>query len=314
MSGVQALLQRAPTSCIVPLRALGRGAFAAIDLVSMPVGGAHKVLVCKRLAHPDGTDVTRGINQQQQEQQHQAVVPPTLKSSSVQDWSREASMHRQCAGCPFVLQLLAAKRCRTGSLLLLTEYAAAGSLTDVLARLQHKQRAQTMKDPLAQPLPSAPGASVLVSVPADMCAASGTILDTSTGKLPHADSATAVLVDGVDVAVDPTVSGKVVAAAAAALPGCNAPAAVATCDTEAVTAGPRGLPEEAARFFTACILQGLQWLHSRRIVHRWAWVGSERLRLWVTAWRRLRHQALAATLASNGLSGVCTYGRRSTLG
>lgn len=61
------------------------------------------------------------------------AVAPALKLSSQQDWTREAAMHRECAQCPFVLQLLAAKRCRSSNLLLLLEYAAQGSLTDMLA-------------------------------------------------------------------------------------------------------------------------------------------------------------------------------------
>jgi hypothetical protein len=37
-----------------------------------------------------------------------------------------------------------------------------------------------------------------------------------------------------------------------------------------------GLSEASARFYTACILMGLQWLHSRRILHRCVggWVGK----------------------------------------
>jgi serine/threonine protein kinase len=61
------------------------------------------------------------------------TVPAALKPSSELDWQREAYMHRECASCPFVLHMLAAKRCRSGDLLLLLEFADKGSLTDVLA-------------------------------------------------------------------------------------------------------------------------------------------------------------------------------------
>lgn len=108
----QAQLQRSGVSAITHIRCLGHGAYAAVDLVSMRVGAARKLLVSKRL--------------QQQTQ--------TLRPSSQADWEREASMHRACAGCPFVLQLLAAKRCRSGELLLLTEYASRGSITQLMAR------------------------------------------------------------------------------------------------------------------------------------------------------------------------------------
>lgn len=46
---LQAVLQRASTSSIIPVRMLGQGAYAAVDLVSMLVGTARKLLVRKRL-------------------------------------------------------------------------------------------------------------------------------------------------------------------------------------------------------------------------------------------------------------------------
>jgi hypothetical protein len=54
-----------------------------------------------------------------------------LKVSSLQDFDREKSMHRLCAGCPFVVELLAAKL-GTGHMLLLMEYAERGSLMQAL--------------------------------------------------------------------------------------------------------------------------------------------------------------------------------------
>jgi serine/threonine protein kinase len=143
-------------------------------------------------------------------------------------------MHRQCEGCPFVLQLLAAKRCRGGSLLLLTE-VGSGSLTDVLARLQ-----VTGKEQEHPP--------VLLRVDtADDAAAVGSVLHPA-GVAP---AAAAVLLHGVDAAEDAAAGDDRTAAAAAAAPE-ERP----------------GLCEDAARFYTGCILMGLQWLHSRRIVHR----------------------------------------------
>eukprot|EP00775_Hariotina_reticulata_P008234 gene8234-8424_t len=106
----QAVLQRASTSSIVTVRTLGQGAYAAVDL------GAHG-------AAAGGTTASRQC----------VTVPTVLKTSSEHDWQREAFMHRECAGCPFVVHMLAAKRCRSGDFLLLLEFADKGSLTDVLA-------------------------------------------------------------------------------------------------------------------------------------------------------------------------------------
>ena len=65
---------------------------------------------------------------QHQEQQQQGSV---LRVSSLQDFDREKSMHRLCAGCPFVVELLAAKL-GPGHMSLLLEYAERGSLMQAI--------------------------------------------------------------------------------------------------------------------------------------------------------------------------------------
>jgi hypothetical protein len=298
---VQAHLQRATASHMVPVRELGRGAFAAVELVSMPVAGKRKLLVCKKLLTEEtiqqqqqqsaavSSQQLQEKQQQEQPQQQQLLqqslqqlqlqAPPPFKASSLQDWSREVTMHRETAGCPFVLQLLAAKKCRAGNMLLLTEYAAAGSLTDVLARmrlqqkvkrdqqehamrrcasaaavLQHQQQQQGSEDfgPALEAL-DAPDPSVLCATNSDSVAA---LCD----ALREGHAPTAMLIHGIDVDV-------------AAYEALQAAAA------DGAAAGSRhhhhhhlehvGLCEESARFYSACILMGLQWLHSRRILHRW---------------------------------------------
>lgn len=180
-------------------------------------------------------------------------------------------MHRETAGCAFVLQLLAAKKCRAGNMLLLTEYAAAGSMTDVLARMRLQQqrarreeqehairRCQSASALLQHQLPQAQGQqdppqvlqedSVLLAANSDSAA---TLCDAlgSSSNIP-----TAMLIHGVDV----DISQAFAAAAAVSDHG-----SAAMVHHEAA-----GLSEDAARFYTACILMGLQWLHSRRILHR----------------------------------------------
>jgi len=291
---LQVHLQRATASCMVPLRSLGRGAFAEVELVSMPVAGQRKLLVCKKLASQDtaqqpqpGTcqgqthheeQLKHHQQQKQQQQQQQELqklqVPPPLKPSSLQDWSREVTMHRETAGCPFVLQLLAAKKCRAGNMLLLTEYAAAGSMTDVLARmrLQQQRARRTQQEHAFRRCQSAsallqhqqpqPGddvqlqeeSSVLFAANSDSVAAlCDALKDTSTP--------TAMLIHGVDL--DITAAAELQAAAAtAAAAGGGGGRELPVLPVSA------GLCETSARFYTACILMGLQWLHSRRILHR----------------------------------------------
>lgn len=72
----QALLQRSPAAGIIPLRDLGRGAFASIELATANIGGVRKLLVCKRLST---TDAATAAEQQPSSQQ-------PLKLSSLQDW------------------------------------------------------------------------------------------------------------------------------------------------------------------------------------------------------------------------------------
>lgn len=282
---------------MVPLRELGRGAFAAVELVSMPVAGKRKLLVCKKLLteetiqqqqsaavncqQPQAEQQEHYQQQQQQEssQQLQLQVPPPLKASSVQDWSREVTMHRETAGCPFVLQLLAAKKCRAGNMLLLTEYAAAGSLTDVLARMRLQQQKSKRDEQEHAMRRCASAAAVLQHQqqqgsgdlgpalqaldgpePSVLCAANSDNVAALCDALRDGHAPTAMLIHGIDVDV-------------AAYEALQAAAA------EGAAAGGRhhhhhhhhehvGLCEESARFYTACILMGLQWLHSRRILHR----------------------------------------------
>jgi hypothetical protein len=295
---------------MVPLRELGRGAFAAVELVSMPVAGKRKLLVCKKLLteetiqqqqsaavscqqQPQEEEQQEQHEQQQQQQQQlllqqslqqlQLQVPPPLKASSLQDWSREVTMHRETAGCPFVLQLLAAKKCRAGNMLLLTEYAAAGSLTDVLARMRlQQQRAKRDEQEYAMRR-CASAAAVLQHQQQQGCGDLGPTLEALDGPEPsvlcaaNSDSVaalcdalreghapTAMLIHGIDVDV----------AAYEALQAAAADGAAAAADGAAARSHHHhhhehvGLCEESARFYTACILMGLQWLHSRRILHR----------------------------------------------
>eukprot|EP00879_Flechtneria_rotunda_P031540 GHRR01034462.1.p1 GENE.GHRR01034462.1~~GHRR01034462.1.p1 ORF type:complete len:305 (+),score=144.00 GHRR01034462.1:237-1151(+) len=130
-------------------------------------------------------------------------------------------MHKKCAGCPFVLQLLAAKRCRSGNLWLLLEFAAKGSLTSLLT-----ERQQQAHSPASSAITTtAPNWSIVHEAVAQMVVAAA---------LPVA-------------AIAPS-SRSLSAVAAIAFKG--------------------GLPEAAARFYAACLVMALRWLHSRRILHR----------------------------------------------
>lgn len=57
---LQAYVQRATTSCIVPIKSLGQGAFAQVDLCHVPVGTSKKLLVRKMLV-PGSRDGSTGI-------------------------------------------------------------------------------------------------------------------------------------------------------------------------------------------------------------------------------------------------------------
>jgi hypothetical protein len=272
----------------------------------MPVAGKRKLLVCKKLLTQETIQQSSAANQQEQQQQQEQQpqqqpqqprkqqqeqpqrpsLPPPLKASSLQDWSREVTMHRESAGCSFVLQLLAAKKCRAGNLLLLTEFAEHGSLTDVLARmrlqqqkarraeqehalrrcvsassvLQHKQ--QRGSDDLGPLAPESESAAE-AQQPSVVCSASGVAALCDALRDSHAP--TAVLIHGIDVDVEAATAAAVAAAAA------GAGAAAGRGDNHQhhhQHSEHVGLDEGSARFYTACILMGLQWLHSRRILHR----------------------------------------------
>lgn len=320
---------------MIPLRELGRGAFAAVELVSMPIAGKRKLLVCKKLMPQElaqqANTAGQVLQQQQQQPQQQQQQPreeqqqstqqqqqkqvqqqqyqsaqqqqapqaePPLKASSLQDWSREVTMHREAAGCPFVLQLLAAKKCRAGNMLLLTEYAAAGSLTDVLARMRLEQQkakraeqehafrrcasASAMLQQSHEQQLEGPLAAVRSDEPSVLCTATSDSAAALCDALRDGHTPTAMLIHGVDIDIT---TFEALAAAAAAGAGnaaaAAAAAAVTGCSDAAAAVGslgevsvhhhePVGLCEESARFYTACILMGLQWLHGRRILHRWA--------------------------------------------
>lgn len=76
-------------------------------------------------------------------------------------------MHRECAECPFVLQLLAAKRCNSGNYLLLLEYATQGTLTDVIAARRLQLQRSSSKQHLQLPAPATAdsGSNTAVVVP-----------------------------------------------------------------------------------------------------------------------------------------------------
>jgi hypothetical protein len=302
----------------------------------MPVAGKRKLLVCKKLmpqelakqantacqlpqqqqqqpqqqqhAQEEQQPTTEQqqqqpqlqLQQQQQPHQQQALqAEPPLKASSVQDWSREVTMHREAAGCPFVLQLLAAKKCRAGNMLLLTEYAAAGSLTDVLARMRLEQQkakraeqehafrrcasASAMLQQHHEPQPERLLAAVRSDEPSVLCSATSDSVAALCDALRDGHTPTAMLIHGVDIdittfealaaAAAAGACNAAAAAAAAAVPGCSAAAAAAAAAGNPGDASLHhhelvGLCEESARFYTACILMGLQWLHGRRILHR----------------------------------------------
>lgn len=262
---------------MVPLRSLGRGAFAAVELVSMPVAGKRKLLVCKKLMSDTKTGETNSAAchvslQQQQPWSGQLQLPPPLKLSSLQDWSREVTMHRETAGCPFVLQLLGAKRCRAGNMLLLTEYAAAGSITDVLARMRLQQnRMQYAQKQQQQKFRRCQSAAAVLQCdksqqdrtalaqssqePAFLCAGNPASVAALCDALRDGTAPSAMLIHGVDIDVAPALESSLHAA--------TPTGAAATFPLEGA-----GLSEDAARFYTACILMGLEWLHSRRILHR----------------------------------------------
>jgi hypothetical protein len=259
----------------------------------------------------------------------------------LQDWNNEATMHRECAGCPFVLQLLAAKRCRSGNMLLLLEYAALGSLTDILAA-RRQQRQQQQLSLQQQQTDDAPTRSAAAdAVACDSSSSSSIMADT---LMPLAMSAVELIrqhakdedakqaarsasivdltqyheqqqqrqQDGDDdagedddsdecpvfVALMPELIAEAQQAAAQQqqqqqqqqqlpTPAAAAPQPVTAADdadlqeaaAQLCADGPpaepsrvphAGLPEDAARFFAGCVLMALHWMHSRRILHRWA--------------------------------------------
>jgi hypothetical protein len=242
----------------------------------------------------------------------------------LQDWNNEATMHRECAGCPFVLQLLAAKRCRSGNMLLLLEYAALGSLTDILAARRQQQQQGASPDSAAAGaagdsssimadtlMPLAMSAVELINRHAEednvkQAARSASIVDlTQYGEQEQQQQqqeewseVDANADDDLDespvfVALMPELIAE---AQQAAQQQCqqlqqqqqsNAPAVEGAAEDAAdlqdaaaqlCADGPpaepcrvqhAGLPEDAARFFAGCVLMALQWMHSRRILHRW---------------------------------------------
>lgn len=123
---------------------------------------------------------------------------PSLKPSSQQDWHREAAMHRECAHCPFVLQLLAAKRCRSGNLLLLLEYAAQGSLTDILAARRAQLQQSAADRHSAQP---AQDTGVAATSPQAFTAVQSQKQAGSSEPVPAEKAATAIVESDTEVVV-----------------------------------------------------------------------------------------------------------------
>uniref|UniRef100_A0A383VY31 Protein kinase domain-containing protein n=1 Tax=Tetradesmus obliquus TaxID=3088 RepID=A0A383VY31_TETOB len=331
----KAHVQRATTNCIVPVRTLGTGAFGQVDLVSIPVAGERKLLVRKMLVPGSSRSSLDGNATATTAQAAVHKAPAALKPSSLQDWNNETTMHRECAGCPFVLQLLAAKRCRSGNMLLLLEYAALGSLTDILAarRQQRQQLLQQGDGSTDSAAAAAAGSNSSSSIMADTlmplamsavelinrhaaeddakaAARSASVVDLTQyceqqqqqqdeGSEAGDDAGGSSEESPVFVALMPELIAEAqqaahqqfqqqqqqqqpLDAAAQADAAALQPAAADAEDLQEAAAqlcadGPpaepcrvphAGLPEEAARFFAGCVLMALQWMHSRRILHR----------------------------------------------
>ncbi|KAF8068398.1 kin-1 [Scenedesmus sp. PABB004] len=152
--------------------------------------------------------------------------------------------------------LLAAKRCRAGNLLLLLEYAAAGSVTDVMAARHARWRAAAAPELL----PLAMSAVRLLEGGGDEPERGAPAGDAGAAS----DGGEPVLVTLLPPLDAPAARGAPPPPLRVARPALGAPGA-APCPPS-----PRGggLPEEAARFYAACILMALTTLHGRRILHR----------------------------------------------
>jgi hypothetical protein len=143
---VQRQLQRATIRSIQVLRPLGRGAYAQVQLVAVPVNGQLKLCAQKLLllappptpaaATAPPTDSSSSSSPELPSSCSTSPPPPSaphlppiqqLKPSSAGDFQRERSMHQLCTGCPFIVQVLAAKTA-PATMLLLMQFAEHGSL------------------------------------------------------------------------------------------------------------------------------------------------------------------------------------------
>lgn len=138
---MQRQLQRATIRSIQVLGPLGRGAYAEVHLVAVPVDGQLKLCAQKLLLlAPPPTPAAMAAPQQGNSSSNSSCCAPPprpsppeppsrqqLKLSSAGDFQRERSMHQLCFGCPFIVQVLAAKTA-PAAMLLLMQFAEHGSL------------------------------------------------------------------------------------------------------------------------------------------------------------------------------------------
>jgi serine/threonine protein kinase len=252
----QRALQRAPTRDIAVLRRLGEGAYAYVDLCAVAGAGGARLCAGKLLVPPPPPPPPQqpedAAAAAQQPEDAAAAPPPAppppcalarwtaaaeaargpVKPTPQCMWAKQKAAYARCAGSPFVVQMLASKTGRGGHMLLLLEFAEHGSLSERLA-LDSPAHHGTQQ----QPEPSCDGAA------AEAAAEEGEEEDEAEGA-----------------------AGLAAACACAAA----APGPPCACAAPAPPPAPaaRGLPEAAARFYAACALLGLEWMHGRGMVHR----------------------------------------------
>lgn len=218
-----------------------------------------------------------------------------VKPTNACAYAKQKSAHAACAGSPFVVQLLAAKAGRAGHMLMLLEFAEHGSLGDLLpVKAGEGQVEEAAGEPAGEGADE--GAGVAAEEAIGLAAAGMTNQQRPPGgqqqqsaveegeeEEQEADDELDLVVDVVDVEDAEQDRSCADSSSSGSKPSVVTDAADAAHESqqqqqqqEGGSAADRpsnqalakaGIPESTARFYAACALMALEWMHSRSMIH-----------------------------------------------
>jgi serine/threonine protein kinase len=283
----QRCLQKALLKDVTVLRPLGEGAYAWVDLLQLSVkskcgtpGKTVPRVVAGKLLLPDGAadNIDGGragggggagppgcvlARWTATAAAARGPVKPTPPCAFV----KQKRVHAECQGSSFVVQLLAAKQGRDGHMLMLLEFAEHGSLADFLP--DGGAAAAGSSDEVVAAI-----GGLRPQGPAAAAAAGGCECGPGSGGGGGGGSASGSVRDGeADCGSDDEGACDLVIDLLTSADGGDDDTTTTTKQQppqqqQQQQQPPPGIPEPTAKFYAACVLEALSFMHARRVIHR----------------------------------------------